>query len=143
MDTLRFDLTHRAGGFKPMNAVNNGPIYRRFEPDQKKENLADFTAAGIPYVRNHDAAFESRYGGEHSVDITAIFPDFDADPTLPASYDFACTDEYLQIIELSGAKVFYRLGQKIEHIIKKYGSLPPRDFKKWAVICEHIIRHYT
>ncbi len=20
--------------------------------------------------------------------------------------------------------------------------MPPKDFKKWAVICEHIIRHY-
>ena len=35
------------------------------------------------------------------------------------------------------------MGQTIEHQIKKYGTLPPKDFKKWAVICEHIIRHYT
>ncbi|MBR6633999.1 MAG: hypothetical protein IKL41_00020, partial [Clostridia bacterium] len=27
--------------------------------------------------------------------------------------------------------------------IKKHGTLPPKDFKKWAVICEHIIRHYN
>ena len=26
---------------------------------------------------------------------------------------------------------------------KKYGTLPPRDFAKWARICEHIIRHYN
>ncbi|MBR2615084.1 MAG: hypothetical protein IKC69_00185, partial [Clostridia bacterium] len=24
-----------------------------------------------------------------------------------------------------------------------HGTLPPKDFKKWAVICEHIIRHYN
>ena len=42
-----------------------------------------------------------------------------------------------------GTKVFYRLGSKIEHTSKKYGTLPPPDFQKWAEICEHIIRHYT
>ena len=40
-------------------------------------------------------------------------------------------------------KVFYRLGSKIEHNRKKYGTLVPKDPHKWAVICEHIIRHYN
>ena len=77
------------------------------------------------------------------MDIPNIFPDFNADPTDPASYDFACTDHYLDMIEAAGTKVFYRLGHRIEHEIKKYGTLPPKDFHKWAVICEHIIRHCT
>ena len=47
------------------------------------------------------------------------------------------------MIEAAGTKVFYRLSHRIEHEVKKYGTLPPKDFKKWAVICEHIIRHYT
>ncbi len=47
------------------------------------------------------------------------------------------------MIEAGGAKVFYRLGSKIEHWRKKHNTIPPKDFKKWAVICEHIIRHYT
>ncbi len=72
-----------------------------------------------------------------------IFPNFDADPEDPASYDFCLTDEYLRVIEFAGVKTFYRLGSKIEHWPKKYNTLPPKDFKKWAVICEHIIRHYT
>ncbi len=29
----------------------------------------------------------------------------------------------------------------VEHEIKKYGTLVPKDFHKWAVICEHIIKH--
>ena len=45
--------------------------------------------------------------------------------------------------EFGGAKTYYRLGSKIEHWPIKYNTLPPEDFKKWAVICEHIIRHYT
>ena len=43
----------------------------------------------------------------------------------------------------AGTKVFFRLGQTIEHGPKKYGALPPKDFAKWARICEHVIRHYN
>lgn len=143
MEVLKFDLSKKYGSFKPMNAVNNGPIYKRHATDQARSNLDTYTNARIPYARNHDASFCASYGSEHTVDITAIFPDFDADPYAPESYDFACTDEYIQITNLTGAETFYRLGQKIEHYIKKFGTIPPKDFKKWAVICEHIIRHYN
>ena len=43
----------------------------------------------------------------------------------------------------AGTETFFRLGQTIEHQIKKHGTIPPKDFKKWAAICEHIIRHYN
>ncbi|MBQ9691889.1 MAG: hypothetical protein IJV70_01880, partial [Clostridia bacterium] len=96
----------------------------------------------IPFARTHDASFCSTYGGEHTVDVNMIFTDFDRDVDDPEAYDFQLTDEYMRVIELSGAKVFYRLGSKIEHWSKKYNTLPPKDFKKWAVVCEHIIKHY-
>lgn len=141
MDTLALNLCKPLGPIKPMHAVNNGPVHKK--GSQARSNLLEYRAAGIPYVRNHDASFCADYGGEHTVDIYAVFPDFDADPLEPESYDFAVTDRYLQTIEETGAKTFYRLGSKIEHGVKKYGTLPPKDFHKWAVICEHIIRHYT
>ena len=43
----------------------------------------------------------------------------------------------------AGTETFFRLGQTIEHQIKKHGTLPPSDFGKWAQICEHIIMHYN
>lgn len=143
MELIQFDCTNPCGGFKPMNAVNNGPHHSTLATDQFLSNLEAFKAANIPFVRTHDASYYANYGGEHTVDITAVFPNFDADEKDPASYDFACTDNYLAVIGMAGSKVFYRLGQKIEHFVKKFGTLPPKDFKKWAVICEHIIRHYT
>ena len=143
MQTISFDLSKKYGKFRPMNAVNNGPVHKRHANDQARSNLADFKAARIPYARNHDASFNAGYGGEHTVDVSAIFPDFDADPYKEESYDFACTDEYIAITLEAGAETFYRLGQKIEHTIKKYHVFPPKDFEKWAVICEHIIRHYN
>ena len=143
MEILRFDTQKRLGAFKPLNAVNNGPCHKRHASDQKRSNLAAYRAARIPYARCHDASENMGYGGEHVVDITAIFPDFSKDPYDPASYDFPITDEYLLVTQEAGTETFYRLGQKIEHWVKKYGTLPPPDFHKWAVICEHIIRHYN
>ncbi len=138
----KVDFTRNVGRIKPMHAVNNGPVYKHGE-DQRLTNLHAYREAGIPYARNHDASFCNSYGGEHTVDVHAIFPNFDADPYDAANYDFVCTDRYLQTVEAAGTKVFYRLGTKIEHEIKKYHTLPPKDFHKWAVICEHIVRHYT
>ena len=53
------------------------------------------------------------------------------------------TDDYLKTMRAAGTEPFYRLGQSIEHWIKKYGVNPPADFDKWAAICEHIVRHYN
>ena len=143
MDTLHFDLSRNDGPFKILNATNGGPWHKRHANDQYRSNFADYKAARFPYSRNHDSAMCSIYGGPYSHDITCIFPCFDADPYDPASYDFACTDEAVQVCLDAGTETFFRLGQTIEHQIKKHGTLPPKDFHKWAVICEHIIRHYN
>lgn len=143
MVTLKINTSEKYGGFKPLNATNGGPWHKRHANDQKRSNLEDYKKLRIPYARNHDSAVIGIYGGPYSHDITCIFPDFNADPCDPASYDFECTDEAILVSLDAGTKTFFRLGQTIEHQIKKHGTLPPKDFKKWAVICEHIIRHYT
>lgn len=143
METLRFDLTKKLGAFKPLNATNGGPWHKRHANDQKRSNLEEYRAARIPYTRNHDSGVEGIYGGPYSIDITHVFPRFEADPEDAASYDFPCTDESILVPLEAGTKTFYRLGQTIEHQVTKHGTIPPKDFKKWAVICEHIIRHYN
>ena len=137
--TITADPGKTTGKIKFMNGINNGPV----AGSRGRGNMQLWKAAAIPYARNHDAAFFSGYGGEHTVDVHAIFPDFSKDPDDPASYDFARTDRYLKTIMEGGTKVFYRLGSKIEPQPEKYGTIVPPDFKKWAVICEHIIRHYN
>ncbi len=138
MDTIRVsaDFSEIIGTIKPMHSVNNGPASIR-----GNSNDGDFRDAAIPFARNHDANFAPSYGAPHTVDILAIFPNFDADENDPASYDFHLTDEYNERIMSAGTKVFYRLGNKIEHESKRYGAIPPKDPHKWARICEHIIRH--
>ncbi len=143
METLKFNLSQEGISFKILNATNGGPWHKRHANDQYRSNFSDYKAARIPYSRNHDSAVHGVYGGPYSHDITCIFPNFDADPEDPASYDFACTDEAILVCLDAGTETFFRLGQTIEHQIKKHGTLPPKDFHKWAVICEHIIRHYN
>ncbi len=143
MEILKFDLNKCLGKFKPLNATNGGPWHKRNANDQKRSNFDDYKTARIPYSRNHDSNDTAVYGGPYAHDISAIFPDFDADPEDPAAYDFACTDEAILVTLEAGTETFFRLGQTIEHQVKKHGTLPPADFKKWATICEHIIRHYN
>lgn len=140
MSNVKVDFAKDLGKVKIMHSVNNGPAGSKLRGGFS--NFKYFEEAQIPYARNHDASFYNGYGGEYTVDVHRIFRDFDADENLPESYDFEMTDEYLKDIESVGTKTFYRLGSRIEHE-KKVGTYPPKDFHKWARICEHIIRHYT
>lgn len=142
--TLSVNFDQSVGAVKPMHATNNGPVISggAFGKEVKGTHIL-WQEAGIPYARTHDSSFCANYGGEHTVDVHAIFPNFDADVNDPASYDFPITDEYVGRMFRYGTKVFYRLGTKIEHEVKKYNIHPPKDFLKWAQICEHIILHYT
>jgi len=137
MALITVDLKKECGKIKPLHGVNNGPKTWNFWFD----TTDTFRQAAIPFVRLHDTEYP--YGSGHYVDIHCVFPDFDADPYNPDSYNFTATDEYIKAIVESGAKPFYRLGESIEHPAKKYYIFPPKDNLRWAQICEGIIKHYT
>ena len=143
MGTIKVDLTNKYGKFKMLNATNGGPIYKRHATDQWRTNITEYKDARIPFSRNHDSNAIAAYGGPYAHDISAIFPNFAADENDAGNYDFDCTDESILCTLEAGTKTFFRLGQTIEHQIKKHNTLPPKDFEKWARICEHVIRHYT
>ncbi len=134
---ISVDFHTETGIIKPLHGVCNCPIRTG------ETKLPEYEEAGIPMVRTHDAG--GYYGGYVFIDVPNIFRNFDADPEDPASYDFAFTDIYLRNLINSGCKVLYRLGITIENDfrIKAYRVHPPKDFSKWARICEHIIRHYN
>ena len=133
---LYIKKTETVGAIKPMHCINNAPS---FDDEVLFETLTD---AGIPYSRLHDT-FELYY--DRLVDVPNVFPDFDADENDPLSYDFAFTDVFMKNLAAAGVKPFYRLGVSIENYrsIKPYNIFPPKDFAKWARICEHIIMHYN
>ena len=137
------DLSREIGAIKPMHAVNNGPTVPKARVnDQKRGNFIEYRAARLPFARTHDS-INCVAGGAHTCDVNAVFPNFDADENDPKNYDFVFTDHYLDAIRRAGTEVFFRLGQTIEHGPKKYGVIPPKDYAKWARVCEHIIRHYN
>ena len=104
MEALRFDLSRNDGKFKILNATNGGPWHKRHANDQYRSNFAEYKEARIPYSRNHDSNMCSVYGGPYAHDISAIFPNFDADENDPNSYDFACTDENILCTLDAGTK---------------------------------------
>ena len=136
MNTISVDFTRLEGAVKPLHGVNNTPV-------RYNSKLPELKDAGIPFVRLHDTG--GAFGGTYLVDIPNLFPDFDADPQDPASYDFAYTDAYFRTLDASGLKIFYRLGVTIEnnYELKPQRIYPPKDYRKWADICTGIIRHYN
>ncbi len=136
---VHVDLTHPLRAVKPMHGINNAPFHW--------SNCRLFhylTEAGIPVSRLHDTG--GQFGGGVYVDIDNLFPCPEADPTDPASYDFAFNDHLLCELVAAGVKPFYRLGCTIENYAKTIAPrriFPPKDAHRWAVICEHIIRHYN
>lgn len=125
------------GRIRPLHGVNSGPVTKVFTYDARPQ----FREAGFPYARLHD--IEYPYGSGEFVDIHCIFKNFDADENDPASYNFGLTDKYLEETFAVGCEPLFRLGESIEHAPVKMHIFPPRDYLKWARICEHIIRHYT
>ncbi len=138
---ITVNFSKKLGSIKPMNAGNNGP--KRPLPGKTDGNFDTYKMLNIPYARVHDANISPTYGAPNTIDVWAIFKDFKADPNDPASYDFRATDQYLKTIAQAGTEPFFRLGGRIEHGSVKRFTQVPTDFHKFAVICEHIIRHCT
>lgn len=139
MAQIKIDFNHEKGPIKPVNGVGQVPIVGWCDSGLFRY----LTEAGIPYSRLHDVG--GGYGANRFVDIPNVFRDFDADPSDPASYDFAFTDVLLADIVKAGIEPYYRLGITIENAyrVRAMRIAPPKDFLKWAKICEGVISHYT
>jgi len=133
---VKVDFTKEVGRVKPMHAVGQPPLLGT--RDYQLFRL--LKEAGVPYSRLHDLGIRARL-----VDIPHLFPNFDADENDPANYDFYFTDRMMEALVKNGVEPWFRLGVSIENYCreKAYNIYPPRDYAKWARICEHVIRHYT
>ena len=139
MTTVKIDLTKKVKKMKPIHGGGQPPLGGK--------NMVGFmhylTEAGIPFSRLHDVG--GAFGSSRFVDIPNVFRNFDADENDPQNYDFTFTDLLINGLVEAGVEPYYRLGITIENqaYIKPYHTYPPKDYGKWARICEHIIRHYT
>ncbi len=130
------------GQIKPVNGVGQPPMIGAPTSFDLMHYLKE---AGIPYARLHDVG--GPYGGLRYVDVPNLFRDFAADETRPENYSFAYTDALMKALVENGVEPFFRLGVTIDNPVTAgypgYFLDPPKDFAKWARICEHVIRHYT
>lgn len=107
-----------------------------------------YRRARIDLVRTHDSYgagdIDARFPDAPNALIEpertqlSLFPDPDADPTDPNSYNFGPTDRLIASIRATGADVMFRLG-------RSEGSdvAPPRDFDRYAEVVRHIVLHYN
>lgn len=140
MANIKINPSVTTGKIKPMHAVGQAPL-----AGLGKEHFHNFhylTEMGAPYSRLHDV--RGLFGGGVFVDIPNVFRNFDADENDPASYDFTFTDALINALIEAGVEPYYRLGVTIENQaeIKAYHINPPKDYEKWARICEHIVAHH-
>ena len=139
MAIIKVDTSKAVKKMKAMHAGGQPPLGGK----GYNQYFHYLTEAGIPYSRLHDVG--GAFGGNRFVDIPNVFRDFDADENDPKSYDFTFTDFLIKSLMDAGVEPYYRLGITIENqsYIKAYHTDPPKDYDKWARICEHIIMHYN
>jgi hypothetical protein len=151
---LTIDFAKPQGKIKPLHGVCNGPFvcgenrvygangeiegFMGYHPEPVCKLEEYHAEAGFPYTRLHDVHWPC----PDAVDVSTIFPLFQADSDDPKYYTFAKTDDYLAAIVRNNSQIIYRLGESIEHWTH-YHNHPPEDFQKWARICVNIIRHYN
>jgi hypothetical protein len=90
--------------------------------------------AGLTTVRSYD--WVSRLDTRNNPD--SLFPDWDADPTDPASYNFAATDEWVDAVHGIGADVLFTIASSIPQ-----NKLPALDIATYGTVVEHVVRHYA
>lgn len=119
------------------------PFYRRsfinIDNDLKSLNL---------YAsRTHDWALFN--GGARIVDTHFVFPLLKRDPSDPAAYNFAATDEAIRLTRNCGMEILYRFGPSIERTgssVAHSNIVAPKfngSYARYADACSHIVSHYN
>jgi xylan 1,4-beta-xylosidase len=158
---ITVDAGAPVGQLRSLQGVNGAPAPGSHKPEnfkfggwdmpERTDVSAGYRMARIDLVRTHDAygpadidaKFETADapgGGLISArrDVFDIFPNPDADPDDPRSYNFGPTDQVIASIRKVGAQVMFRLGRS-----EGADAQPPRDFDKYAAIARHVVLHYN
>lgn len=136
---ITVDFSKKSGKIKPLHAMNTGP--RRGGVTLVTDSSGEYIEIGVPAVRLHDCEYP--YGKNQFVDIHCIFPDPQAEPDLPESYNFAPTDTYIRAVKEIGGDLLLRLGESSDLFPRTIYTKAPSDIEKYASVCEHIMMHYN
>ena len=155
---LTVDASKISGRYHSLQGVNGAPAPGFHKPirfqfggwnvPEETDATPGYREARIDLIRTHDA-----YGPG---DIDAVFPDApntlidgartalslfpnaNADPADPKSYNFGPTDKLIASITGIGAEVIFRLGRSEGSNVD-----PPKDFDRYAEVARHIVLHYN
>ena len=119
--------------YKDLNVdqVRTHDVMGPTEIDSKFELLNSFLTWLIPDAGQRLEVVKAGNAG-------TIFPNWNADPDDPKSYNFGPTDKVISAIRESGAEVYYSIGRSFGANIN-----PPPDFDKFASVVQHIEFHYN
>ena len=144
--------------FHSLQGVNGAPAPGFHKPirfqfggwnvPEETDATPGYRQARIDLIRTHDAY------GPGDIDATfpdapntlidsartalSLFPNPDADPNDPKSYNFGPTDKLLASIKGVGAEVIFRLGRSEGSNVDV-----PKDFDRYAEVARHIVLHYN
>ena len=122
------------GAIKPLLGVNCGPLAAGAPGN------ADLTGAyrkiGVRQVRTHDY-----YG---PLDMATMYPDQNADPARPDSYNFAESDRVFAAILDGGFEPYLRLGDSWNNdpAFPKPKTRAPQNRANWVRAAVEVVRHY-
>lgn len=158
---VKVDAAAVIGTLRPLQGVNGAPGEGTHKPEKfvfggwnipgDWDATAGYRRARVDLVRTHDSYgpgdIDARFGDASSGPDAvipyargrlSIFPDPDADPNDPKSYNFGPTDKLIASIKNVGAEVIFRLG-------RSEGSdvAPPKNLDRYAAVAKHIVLHYN
>ena len=132
--TVKVNLDATGDKINSLHGVCNGPL------SQYADTSGLFKKAKVPYIR-FDKTEGARCG--YVVDISKIFPNFEADERDPKNYCFRETDKYILAAANTGAQIIYRLGESFDCDTPEHKFTLPENLDKLTAICVNIIRHYN
>ena len=133
------DFTRTTAKFRPaLHSSGFAPSFNRISAEKFDKAIREMN---FEYVRTHDLGLVN--GGSRAFDLQYIFPLMYLDASKPENYYFDTTDFMLDLQQRLGLKVFFRLGQSIEHTgTIHFASEIPKDFDKVAEAFAGTVRHY-
>ena len=135
VETISIDASKVIGTIKRLNDVDNGPLCQHGVVDLSRY----YKELGIRNVRLHDVPWSYA----DVLDMEYFFPDWNANPDSPESYNFKQSDYYIKSITDLGINIIFRLGYSAEGKSAIHHNDPPPSYGKWANIAAHIVRHYN
>ncbi len=122
------------GTIRPLLGVNLGPLP---QGDAGNADLTElYRQYGVTQIRTHDF-----YG---PLDMATLYPDQNADPTDPASYDFEASDRFFAAILAGGFEPYLRLGDSYNSVegYPKADPRAPANPRNWVRAAVEVVRHY-